>query len=328
VKSHQVVFVVFQGCQPLDVTGPYEVFTGANAVLDRTRSKRGRYHPVIAAVSAGQLRTESGLGLVVDVKLGELLSHRGSVGTILVVGGLGVVEAMQSSELVGEIERLARSASRIASVCTGSFLLAAAGVLNGKVACTHWAYARELAERFPSIEVDAESLFRIDGCVWSSAGVCAGIDLALAMVETDHGTDVAREVARALVVHFRRSGGQSQFANLPTRQVTDRDSLRAAQDVVLSNPGGDHRIASLATVARMSERNFLRLFTKEVGVTPAKYVEMIRVEAVCRELELSVRSIDAIATEAGFGSADAMRRTFLRLKGVSPSDYRNRFAAR
>ena len=228
--------------------------------------------------------------------------------------------------LVDAIATMAPRARRVVGVCSGAFLLASAGLLDGRRATTHWARARRLAAEHPAVEVDADPIWVRDGDVWTSAGVTAGIDLALALVEDDHGVDVAETVARWLVVFLRRPGNQSQFAAPVWRRRARHEPVRRAQDLIDADPAGDHRLPVLASRVAMSERHLLRRFSAELGVTPARYVAASRLEAARRQLEDSDETVAAIATRVGFGTAESMRRTFVRQLGTPPDDYRRRFS--
>jgi transcriptional regulator GlxA family with amidase domain len=323
VPERKVAILVFPGCQALDLTGPYEVFAGANQVLDGRHRADPRYRLLVAALEPGPVRTQSGLTVVAEHALSSV---RLPVDTLLIAGGDGVHDARRQPVLLAQVRRLATGARRVASVCTGSFVLASAGLLDGRTACTHWASARRLAREFPSVAVEPDALYRRDQDVWTSAGVTAGIDLALALVEDDCGAEVAQTVARWLVMFLRRPGGQSQFAAALWQPASELDAIRAAQDAVLADPGGDHSVPALAAGVGMSLRNFTRVFTRELGTTPARYVERVRVEAACRLLETTGLTVDVVARRGGFGTAETMRRTFLRTLGIPPTDYRRRFA--
>jgi transcriptional regulator GlxA family with amidase domain len=212
-------------------------------------------------------------------------------------------------------------------VCTGAFLLARAGLLDGLRATTHWASARELQQLYPRVLVDPEPIFVNDGAIWSSAGVTAGMDLALALVEQDLGSDAALTIARHLVLFLRRPGNQSQFSATLAAQHAEREPLREIQRAVLEDIAGDHRVEAMATRAHMSPRHFARAFRAETGVTPARHVEHVRLEAARRQLEDSDDSVAAIAVSCGFGTAETMRRAFLRALHIGPSEYRRRFHA-
>jgi len=323
MPERRIAIVVFPGCQALDLTGPHEVFAGANQVLQGRHRDDPRYQLLVAALEPGPLRSESGLAIVAVHALSAL---RPPLDTLLVVGGDGVHDARRDPKLLAQVRRLAAGSRRVASVCTGSFVLAAAGLLDGREACTHWARARRLAREFPLVTVDPESLYRRDGAVWTSAGVTAGVDLALALVEDDCGAEVAQTVARWMVMFLRRPGGQSQFAAALWQPASELDAIRAAQDAVLADPGADHSVPALAAGAGMSLRNFTRVFSRELGTTPARYVERVRVEAACRMLETTALTVDVVARRCGFGTAETLRRSFLRTLGIPPTDYRRRFA--
>jgi len=318
--DRHVVIVAFDGVQPLDVVGPHEVFAGAH----RTAHHLGRdgYRITLASPSGGVVRSESGLQLVTE----PLPSGR--IDTLVLAGGGGVQRARRDDALIGWIRATAAGARRVATVCSGTFLAAQAGLLDGRTVTTHWARAASLAAEFPSTTVDADPIYRRDGNVWTSAGVTAGIDLALAMVEADYGADVAQTVARWMVMFLHRPGGQTQFATPVWVPRADRSTVRAAQDHIDSNPSDDHRLDLLAARAAMSSRHFSRVFTEQVGETPARYVEQVRVEAARHELETTTVSLDVIAERCGFGTAESLRRAFQRRVGVAPDAYRRRFRSR
>jgi transcriptional regulator GlxA family with amidase domain len=237
-----------------------------------------------------------------------------------------VDDARQNGDLITWIKAAADHTRRMVSVCTGSFLAAQAGLLDGCSATTHWAFANRMAREFPSVTVDAEPIFvRSSETVWTAAGVTAGIDLALSLVEDDYGTDVAQTVARWLVLYLRRPGGQTQFAAPVWTPRAKRAPIREVQEAIEAEPGAPHSISELARRAAMSPRHFTRLFTEEVGEAPGAYVERIRIEAARRQLEESDDTVTVIATRSGFGSAETMRRNFVRRLGISPDQYRKAF---
>jgi len=316
-----VVIVTYTGVQALDVTGPHEVFAGATGVLAERARPRAGYDVSLVAVTPGPVRSESGLTLVAGA-----LDPAVAPDTLIVPGGSGVRAAAADETLVRAVGELAARARRTVSVCSGAFLLAAAGLLSGRRVTTHWARAASLAERHPDVRVDADPIWLRDGDVWTSAGVTAGIDVSLALVEEDHGVDVADTVARWLVMFLRRPGGQSQFAAPVWRTRARHDPVRRVQDLIDADPAADLRIGVLAARAAMSERHFLRRFTEEVGLSPARYVAAARLESARRELEQSGDTVAAIAARVGFGTSESMRRTFVRHLGTSPDDYRRRFA--
>jgi transcriptional regulator GlxA family with amidase domain len=323
--EHRVVILAYQGVQALDVTGPFEVFAGATTALEakgELAGSRPPYRVALQAPTPGPVRSESGLTLFAEPIDAE------PIGTLVVPGGNGVWAAIEDPAFVELVRAAAGRATRVVSVCTGAFLLAAAGILSGRTATTHWARAPRLAREHPDVVVEADRIWVRDGDVWTSAGVTAGIDVALAVVEHDHGVDVAETVARWLVVFLRRAGGQSQFAAPVWRTRARFEPVRRAQELIDADPGGDHRVPALAAKVAMSERHFLRRFTEEVGVTPARYVAQARVDAARRQLEASDESVTSIADRVGFGTAETMRRTFMRQIGAAPDHYRRRFTHR
>ncbi len=321
-----MVMVAFPGAQVLDVTGPMEVFARTTRWLaEHDHRTTPAYATELVASLAGAMAMSSGLRLVVDRTLHEVC---GPIDTLLVAGGVGTAEAMKDVALLRWLRRVAPRVRRMGSVCTGAFLLAEAGLLDGRRATTHWRSCDLLAQRYPRLRVDPEPIFVRDGQFYTSAGVTAGMDLALALVEEDYGHQVALQVARELVLFLRRPGGQSQFSVQLAVQSADREPLRELQAWVADHVGHDLSVAALAERVAMSPRNFARVFTREVGVTPARFVESARVEAARHRLEESTAGVDAIAAECGFGTAESMRRAFLRRLGVPPTAYRYRFTAR
>ena len=245
----------------------------------------------------------------------------------MVPGGIGTESARRSEDLVEWLREAAGGARRIVSVCTGAFLLAEAGLLDGCRATTHWGAARRLADEYPAIDVDPDPIFiRSSEQVWTSAGVTAGIDLSLALIEADHGTRVAQAVARGLVLPLRRPGGQTQYAAPVWMPRAERAPIRAVQRSIESEPGAAHSVELLARRAEMSPRHFTRVFSAEVGESPGLYVERIRIEAARRQLEETDDTVVAIAGRCGFGSAETLRRVFVRRMGIPPDRYRKTFA--
>jgi transcriptional regulator GlxA family with amidase domain len=317
-----VVVVVFDRVQSLDVTGPCEVFAGANAVLDAGGSRAPRYRLHVVSTTGGEVATEAGLRLVAD-PIARVASMRPDM--LLLPGGFGVRDAARDQALVDAVAALAARCERVVTVCSGSFLAAAAGLLDGRTVTTHWARAAQLQAAHPSVRVDADPIYVRDGNVWSSAGVTAGIDLALALVEHDHDAQVAQTIARWLVMFLRRPGGQTQFATAVWTRRADDEPVRRAQSLVEADPGDDHRVDRLAARVGMSERHFIRRFTAGTGTSPARYVADVRLEAARRELEQSDDTVETIARRCGFGTGETLRRTFARRLGVTPDAYRRRF---
>ncbi len=309
--ARRVVFAVYPRITALDLVGPHEVFAAS-----------GGYDVVVGGAEAGAVVTVRGPGIVADR---SFRSIRGPVDTLVVVGGEGAFAAAREPAFVRAVSGLARRSRRVTSVCTGAFVLAAAGLLDGKRATTHWSACDRMTERHPEIDVERDSIFVRDGNVWTSAGVTAGMDLALALVADDMGHDVARAVARQLVMYVQRPGGQAQFSAQLSAQRASRDPLRELQSWIGEHPAEDHCVERLAARASMSPRHFARVFRDEAGCTPAVFVEQVRVEVVRRLLETTSEPVDAIALSAGFGTPETLRRAFARRVGTNPTEYRDRF---
>jgi transcriptional regulator GlxA family with amidase domain len=319
----EVLIVVYPGVQSLDLTGPLEVFSGAQQLLDLDpHDARRGYRLSVISSDGASLETSSGLTIVPHAGLSEAPAE---IDTLIVAGGYGCIAATEDVALIDWLKHAAARARRTASVCTGAFLLAHAGLLDGRRATTHWASARELARRYPAVEVDPEPIFLRDGDIWTSAGVTAGMDLALALVEEDLDRELALTIARHLVLFLRRPGSQSQFSATLATQEPHREPLREAQRYALENPAADLSVEAMAERAHLSPRHFARSFRAEVGVTPARYIEHVRLEAARRRLEDTSEPIGAIAASCGFGTPETMRRVFLRALGVGPAEYRRRF---
>lgn len=313
----KVVIVGFPAMQALDVVGPHEVFSGASLLTS------GGYDVVLVSIDGQPVTTATGLAFMAM----PLPDPSDPVDTVVLPGGGGIDAARSNVEFVNWIKAVAGNARRIVTVCTGAFLAAEAGLLDGHRVTTHWAFAGRLAREFPAVDVDPDPIFvRSSETVWTAAGVTAGIDLALSLVEDDHGTEVAQTVARWLVLYLRRPGGQTQFAAPVWMPRAKRVSIREVQEAIEAQPGGSHSIDDLARRAAMSPRHFTRVFTDEVGEAPGHYVERIRTEAARRQLEETDDPVVAIAARCGFGTAETMRRNFIRRIGVSPDQYRKTFA--
>ncbi|MGV0644562.1 GlxA family transcriptional regulator [Mycolicibacterium sp. XJ879] len=316
-----MIILGYPGVQALDLVGPHEVFTGAAMYLQA--DGREGYQVRVVTADGEPARTGTGLAFVAE----PLPDPSRPVDTVILPGGFGVDDARADPDVVAWVKAAAQHARRVVSVCTGAFLAAQAGLLDGCPATTHWAFADRLAREFPSVTVDPEPIFvRSSERVWTAAGVTAGIDLALSLVEDDHGTDVAQTVARWLVMYLRRPGGQTQFAAPVWMPRAKRMPIRTVQEAIESEPGGPHSIPELARRAAMSPRHFTRVFTEEVGEAPGAYVERIRTEAARRQLEETDDTLTAIAARCGFGTAETLRRNFVRRLGVSPDQYRKTFA--
>lgn len=322
VQERHIVIVAFEGLQPLDAVGPHEVFAGAGRAA-AALGRAGSYRVTLASPGGATVRAESGLVL----GTAPLPPSSERIDTLVLSGGPGAEAAARDEAVMAFIRRTAPHCRRVATVCSGAFLGAAAGLFEGRRVTTHWARARQLAEEYPGITVDPDPIYIRDGKYWSSAGVTAGIDLSLALVQEDLGVDVAQTVARWLVMFLHRPGGQTQFASPVWVPRAERSTIRAVQALVEAAPGGDHRLPALAAAAAMSVRHFTRVFTAEVGETPGRFVERTRLEAARRELEETSGTLDVVAARCGLGSAETLRRVFQRHLGVAPDAYRRRFRA-
>jgi len=320
MRKRRVVIVTFPGLQSLDAVGPFEVFAGATRVAHGFGRSDG-YEVSLVSTRGLPVRAESGVGLCTET----LPDPTERIDTLVLPGGDQAQAARRDDRLVSWIAAAAPRCRRVASVCTGAFLAAEAGLLDGRRVTTHWASAEQLADEFPALEVDADPIYIRDGKFWTSAGVTAGIDLALALVADDLGVDVAQTLARWLVMFLHRPGGQTQFASPVWVPRAERSTVRAVQTLVEAAPGGDHRIPALAAAAAMSVRHFTRVFTAEVGETPGRFVERVRLEAARRDLETTNDTLDVVATRCGFGTGETLRRVFQRRLGVAPDSYRRRF---
>lgn len=311
--SRVVVIVVFDDVTMLDVAGAGEVFVEANRFGADYRVK-------IASVDGRDVTSSIGARLGVTDRIPSIES----ADTVLVAGSDHLPRRPVDPALVDAVRSIATRSRRMASICTGSFILAQAGLLSGRRATTHWNETRVLARAFRDVTVDPDAIFVRDGNVFTSAGISAGIDLALALVEMDYGTELVRNVARWLVVYLKRAGGQSQFSVLVEADPPPQSPLRAVIDAVAANPAANHSVKSLAARASLSTRQLTRLFQSELGMTPARYVELVRIDFARGALE-SGRSVSETAGMAGFGSIETLRRVFVNHLGISPKAYRERF---
>lgn len=312
----RVVLFAPQNVHAIELAGLMDVFAEAN-----TRAAKTFYEVAVVAEKDGPILCGSGLRILPDSAYRAILD---APDTLLVTGSVGVPNA-PGIEVVDWLRRMAAQTRRYGSVCTGAFLLGAAGLLSGRRVATHWQYAPLLAERFPEAKVDGDRMFIRDGALVTSAGSSAAIDLGLSLVEEDLGRDVSLYVARRLVVFLKRPGDQSQFSVHLAAQAIDRSRMYDVQQYILNHPAADLSVTALAEIAAMSVRNFTRIFTEELGISPSDYVDLTRIDVARFLLEGSRLSIDAIAAKSGFGSARAMRRAFLTHIGTTPSDYRERF---
>ena len=319
MSAIRVVIATFDSAQILDVTGPLEVFSSASRHVEGVE-----YATEVATVCGGPVRASCGL----EFASTPIASITGPVDTLMVAGGSGVGAAVLDDELLQHVRRLAGDARRVTSVCTGAFVLAAAGLLEGRRATTHWADCLDLANTYPNVTVDTDAIYVQDDHVWTSAGITAGIDLALALVAEDHGGAAATRIARQLVVYLQRSGGQAQFSVILAGQTADSRPVRDLLSWLRDHLTEDLSVPALARHVNLSERHFTRVFKAQVGITAADHVETVRMEAACRLLETTDRSIDEIARSCGFGTPETMNRTFRRRLNTTPGTHRHHFQDR
>ena len=314
-----IAFLAFDRFQLLDITGPLQTFASASEL-----NGAATYRPIIVSRSGGLVASSSGVRL-------DTLSFKQAAqlrfDTLIVPGGPGVHDAARDQRMIAWVQRHATAARRAGSVCTGAFLVAATGLLDGRSVTTHWRECDRLARRFPQVRLDADAIFVREGKVFTAAGVTAGIDLALALVEEDLGRALAMRVARHLVVYARRPGGQSQYSETLRMQSADDGTFDALHQWIATNLHADLSVEALAARAGMSARHFARVYRAKTGITPAKAVARLRLEAARRQLETAQTRVGTVAHESGFGDADRLRRAFQRHLGVSPRTYRTGFAA-
>lgn len=320
----RVALLAYPLVDAVDVAGPSEVFAAARRAVAETGGPgdSGYSLEILTTLRELAVETDSGIGLLAHR---SYLGHRGPIDTLIVAGGQGAEEAAKDRAMLRWLRRMAPRVRRLGSICTGAFVLAAAGLLDGRRVTTHWRYCQRLAAAYPRVKVDPEPIFVRDGSVYTSAGVTAGMDLALALVEADFGRAAALWIARLLVLFARRPGGQSQFSILLDLQEADREPLRDLQAWIAEHLDQDLSVERLAERVHMSARNFARVFSRQTGWTPARFVERLRVESARRRLEESSAGLARVARECGFGSPDSLRRSFLRVLRVTPADYRQRF---
>ncbi|KLD64879.1 GlxA family transcriptional regulator [Dyella japonica] len=309
-----IAILAFPGVQLLDVSGPLDVFAEANRRLGKTV-----YQPLVVGTSTRAIESSSGVRLMPDLTLRDPLPR---FDTVLVAGAPGMAHAPVHLSALDWLRRAARRSRRYGSVCNGALVLAASGLIDGRRITTHWGVVEVMRERHPQIQVEPDALYLRDGPVCTAAGVTAGMDLALALVEEDLGRDVAMQVASELVMFFKRPGGQLQFSRHGEAELAGHAAIQELQRWIGAHPGEDHSVAALAKRAGLSPRHFARVFHQEVGVPPAEYVEQVRVEAARRLLELGQEPPKRVADMCGYADANGLRRAFMRQLGVTPADYR------
>jgi transcriptional regulator GlxA family with amidase domain len=313
MTGHHIGILVFDGLKMLDLSGPAEVFSEANL-------HGADYRLSIVSADGTAVRSSIGMTVPVDLAAEEPVAFD----TVLIAGGDRIPQRPVDEDLADAARTLAARSGRVASICTGAFILGAAGLLDGKRATTHWRHTTELARRHPTTQVEPDAIYVKDGTTYSSAGVTAGIDLALALLEEDHGPDITRLVAQSLVVYMQRAGGQSQFSASLQGPVPQTPVLRLVMNAVQADPAADHSLPALASRVHVSERHLTRMFRAELDTTPTKYVELIRFD-LAKALLDSGRNATEAAEAAGFPSYEALRRAFARHLGISPTRYQQRF---
>ncbi|MFX0581232.1 GlxA family transcriptional regulator [Nocardia nepalensis] len=319
--TRTIVLVVYDGIQLIELAGPMDIFGAANAVIGAPV-----YRMVTASPRAGAISVEGGVTMNIEHSLPEIACGTDEIDTMIVIGGNGAFASSVSADVVRELPAIARRSRRVAAVCAGSLLLAAAGLLDGYHATTHWGSCGVLAERFPRVIVEPDRIYVNDRNRWTSAGVTASIDLALALVEEDHGSEVAQLIARWFVVFTRRPGGQAQFSAQLRAQPARTPAIRAVQQWLPDHLDEDLSVAALASRAGLSERAFARAFRTETGSTPAAFVENLRVEAARRLLETTDMTVAAIAKAVGYKHGETLHRVFARQLSTTPDRYRQHFA--
>lgn len=323
-EARLVAIYAYENCQTLDLVGPAEVFAQANRFMKEAgRGDALQYRIEILSLEGGPVRGSGGLSVLSDARIDQ---RNNGIDTLLLIGGTGVHEAAKVLALQDWLRHQAPQVRRLGGVCTGAFLLGAAGLLEGRRVTTHWRSSELLAERYSHTCVEADAIWIKDGNLYTSAGVTAGIDLALALVEEDCGPDITLEIARNLVLYLRRSGGQSQYSAHLLGQAAKTPAVKAVQSWIMDNLDKPLAVPELAERAAMSPRNFARVFASEIGLPPGRYVERARVDAARNALSGGL-PLGQVAGMTGFSSPDAMRRAFVRQLGVTPGDYRDRFAA-
>lgn len=328
----KIGIVVYPLAEVLDITGPLEVFAFASASM-----RRGHlidypvYQLEVFADNPGPVKTLSGIEIVATRSYTNIDDD---IDTLFIPGGdisgesaPGIYESiLRNSTLMDWVKRMAPKVRRLASVCSGAFILAHCGLLDNRRATTHWDFSEALQKNYPAIDVDPDKIYICDGSIYTSGGITSGIDLALALVEEDWGRELALYIARYLVVFLKRPGGQSQFSAYLTCESSNRPDIRELQAWIIENPAKNHHVDNLAERMAMSPRNFSRIFLQETGMTPGKFVERVRIDVARHYLEQEGLSIKAVAEKAGFMDAEKMRRTFIRHLGVNPKNYRERFS--
>lgn len=325
-KVRRISIVAFPGVEVLDITGPFEVFAFASLHLQRAGLIKDPVYLIeIVAEKPGAVTTMTGLQIFANRAFEEISD---GIDTLVIPGCLDLQSMLKDVALLNWVTFMATRVRRLASVCTGAFLLAECGLLDNLKVTTHWNWCAELALNYPTVQVEADNIFIRNDSIYTSGGITSGIDLALAMVEEDWGRELALCVARYLVMFLKRPGGQSQYSAYLASETHHRDDISELMAWIITNPAADHHVDNLAKRMAISPRNFARTFQAETGNTPAKFVEMARIDAARQHLENTVLSIDDVAEKTGFCDSERMRRAFIKHMGVNPQDYRKRFSVR
>ena len=326
IPHRHIAMIIYPGCVMLDACGPMEVFNFANMTLQLfgqlPRSEPVTYFMSFIAAERGSVKTDSGLKLVADYGFDDVDFP---IDTLLIAGATQLVEALNDTRMHEFLRMMLPKVRRMASICTGALILAESDILNGRRATTHWLYCDHLVNQYQNIQVEPDKIFIRDGNIYTSGGVTAGMDLALGLVEEDWGSEVASGAARGMLVFMRRPGGQSQFSTYVLNEAKTRKDFRELQAWIVSNPNADLGVECLADKMAMSPRNFSRLFNDEVGISPAKFVERVRLEAARNMMVQTDQPIEAVAEKCGFHNSEQMRRSFQRLLKITPQDYRDKF---
>lgn len=325
IPVRRVAMVIFPGCVMLDACGPMEVFSFANITLQMfglIAATEVSYVMSFIAEKSGPVVTSSGIKLHADFGFNEI---KEPIDTLMIAGAPQLLEVMKDEKMCAFLKKMLPNVRRLASICTGALVLAESDILKGRRATTHWLYCNYLSTQYENIRVEPDKIFIRDGNVYTSGGVTAGMDLAINLVEEDWGSDIASGTARGMLIFMRRPGGQSQFSTYVMNEAKTRKDFRELQAWIVSNPQADLSIEALAERMAMSPRNFSRIFCQEVGISPAKFVERVRLEAARNRLVQSDQPIENVATSCGFSSAEQMRRSFQRLLKITPQEYREKF---
>ncbi|MFT7460277.1 MAG: transcriptional regulator GlxA family with amidase domain [Planctomycetota bacterium] len=325
-QSGAIVMLTFPGAEVIDIAGPLDILCVAPCIKNGNFDLERRHIPMIVSEFGGPITTLPS-GINIHTETLESIGQR-KIDTLIIPGAYRMEHVLNRPKLIKFIQKISVRARRVISVCTGAFLLAEAGLLKGKRVSTHWLRIEEFAQRYPDVIVEADSIFVGDGKVYTSAGITSGMDLALHLVEKDYGSEVSLTIARNWLLYVKRPGGQSQFSALLPTKGTERATIAELQNWIMEHLNADLSVTALAERISMSPRHFARVFQNETGITPAKFVETVRIEAARRWLEDSSRSIEIIADECGMGDTERLRRSFIRRLGVNPSDYRRRFERR